>query len=107
MYSVILLYFYYRYITIFLLQYIWSYTYFQSFTIRTLFAVDHWQLRSELRAEQDSDGHVGHLRGAAPNVRRPEDHQARVQGHPAKQEDHRGQPGQARHTGQEDIQGKT
>ena len=69
-------------------------------------SVDHRQLRPELRAEQDPDGDVGHLRRAAPHVRRPEDAQAGLQGHPAEQEDHPGQPGHSRHPGTQDLQGE-
>ena len=72
---------------------------------KSSFPVDRRQLRTELRAEQDPDGHVGSLRGAAAHVRRPEDHQARVQSNPHQQEDHLSQPRQAWNPRKKNLQG--
>ena len=72
----------------------------------SFFSVDHRQLRPVVRAVQDADGDVGHLRGAAPHVGRPAHHQARLPRHPPEQEDHLRQPGPARHPGAQDLQGQ-
>lgn len=69
--------------------------------------VDHRQLWSIIRAEQDSVRDMGDSGGAAPHECRPANYPAGIQGDSAKQEDHRRRPGPARHPRQEDIQGKS
>lgn len=70
-------------------------------------AVNHRQLRSELRTVQGADGHMGHTRRAAADVHGPEDHQTRVQGDFAEQEDHSRRPRQVGNPRPEDLQGRS
>jgi hypothetical protein len=69
-------------------------------------AVDHRQLRSELRAEQDPDGDLGDSGGASADVGRLANHEARVQGDLAEQEDNSSRPGPVGHPRKAHIQGE-
>lgn len=68
--------------------------------------VDHRQLWAVLRAEQDPNGDVGHPGGASPDVCRPADHQAGVQGNPAESQNHRRRPGPHGNTRTPNLQGR-
>ena len=67
--------------------------------VNVLIPVNHRQLWSVLRAVQDSDGDVGNICRPSSDVRGPEDHQARLQSNPQKQENYCGQSRSSGHTG--------